>query len=208
MTRHSTKRYKDNLGTPPKVTSVVDDIATASLRPYGPVTLFDVTRPAAPGFEPLDLGLDFAVPFCGRREYGIDRSDGDRRGEAYRVLYCNPPGDARGLHVRNAIDWAAAHHWYSRDTVVVALFNESALTYRKLVAAGQLAAPNTRHVTCVAGIFRKCVAWIDPDTGMPGKQPPHHGALLVATWDPYGARNVMHRHGMLSFLIDHALECS
>lgn len=201
MTRHATKRYKDNWGTPPEVVDLVKTIAQHTTGAYN---VLDVTWPEAPGLAWIDLDLDFRAPFCGKPRLGyLGGSLEDARQVA---LFCNPPGDARGLHVRNAIDWAVAHYHETGRTVVVALFNESALTYRKLVSAEQAMAPGCYHFKCAAGIFRKRVAWIDPDTGLPGKAPPHHGALFVASWDPHAARNVMHRAGLLAFRVDHVLE--
>jgi hypothetical protein len=157
---------------------------------------FDVTRPACAGMRRVNLDLDFGRPACGfgpdkwwRYEPVLDASS---------ALYCNPPGDLRGVHVRNAIVWAATVHARWKMPVTVALFNEQVL----FTSAAESAAYKPPGVEwgekAMAGVFRRRVRWLDPVKGGERKNPENQGALLHFGDLRFAAR-VMRKAGLWTF---------
>lgn len=181
--------YRPDWGTPPNVIETV-------LALHEGRTVMDVTRPTCAGMKPLDLKLDFEAPVCGLWA-NQDAYNHSPWSHLTTALFCNPPGDRRGLGVRNAIAWAAAvaRYWYI--PVTVALFNESALTTRAVVGLGDRALEKGGREPALVGIYRRRVRWVDPATGAPARSPPHQGALLTFQHEGERAADVMTQAGML-----------
>lgn len=192
MSRHDTDGYRDGWGTPPEVVDVVRRI-------HGGGNVVDVTNPPAPGLQFLDLGLNFDAPACGFGGAGVVAAELAERARSGLTIFCNPPGDRRGKRVRHTIQWAARVFERTRIPITVAVFNESAL-YDAAVCPEHFVTDGRRRVAvAVAGIFRKRVRWLNPETGEPGASPPHHGALLTFASTLSHAEYSMHSLGMLTF---------